>query len=298
MTTLDNIDDLLRIVREDEAVRAALRREVLTEDLLSLPTQFAAMLEEVKSLRQGTNFLLEEFKVMRRDTNFLLEEFRSLRQDTNFLLEEVKSLRQDTNSLLETQTSMLEEQRRMSGDIHALHGMYRRQHDDLARFRGNYAFDAARRNRWDIAQLFASLRGMRRIQSRTLTEDELGDLLEEGYDAVDALNLPNRYWETFLVPDMIASVTQVRPSGPPFYIAVEASYTGNVEDLLRATEHARILRSATGLDAYAVVASVRMAPSMEGRVYDDVEQFVSADDENAALWYRLAEEHMEPLDPE
>jgi hypothetical protein len=256
LTTLDNIDDLLRIVREDEAVRAALRREVLTEDLLSLPTQFAAMLEEVKSLRQ------------------------------------------DTNSLLETQTAILGEQRRMSGDIHALHGMYRRQHDDLARFRGNYAFDAARRNRWDIAQLFASLRGMRRIQSRTLTEDELGDLLEEGYDAVDALNLPNRYWETFLVPDMIASVTQVRPSGPPFYIAVEASYTGNVEDLLRATEHARILRSATGLDAYAVVASVRMAPSMEGRVYDDVEQFVSADDENAALWYRLAEEHMEPLDPE
>jgi hypothetical protein len=139
---------------------------------------------------------------------------------------------------------------------------------------------------------------MRRIQSRTLTEGELGDLLEEGYDAVDALNLPNRSWGTFLVPDMIASVTQVRPSGPPFYIAVEASYTGNVEDLLRATEHARILRSATGLDAYAVVASVRMAPSMERRVYDDVEQFVHAGDENAALWYRLAEEHMEPLDPE
>ena len=70
------------------------------------------------------------------------------------------------------------------------------------------------------------------------------------------------------------------------------------EDLLRATEHARILRSATGLDAYAVVASVRMAPSMEGRVYDDVEQFVHAGDENAALWYRLDEERMEPQDPE
>jgi hypothetical protein len=235
----------------------------------------------VKSLRQDTNSLLET------QTSMLEEQRRT-----------VKSLRQDTNSLLETQTAILGEQRRMSGDIHALHGMYRRQHDDLARFRGNYAIDAARRNGWDIAQLFASLRGMRRIQSRTLTEDELGDLLEEGYDAVDALNLPNRSWGTFLVPDLIASVTQLRPSGPPFYIAVEASYTGNVEDLLRATEHARILRSATGLDAYAIVASVRMAPSMDGRVYNDVEQFVSADDENAALWYRLAEEHMEPLDPE
>ena len=256
MTTLDNIDDLLRIVREDEAVRAALRREVLTEDLLSLPAQFAAMLEEVRSLRQ------------------------------------------DTNSLLETQTAILGEQGRMSGDIHALHGMYRRQHDDLARFRGNFAIDAARRNRWEIAQLFARLRGMRRVQSRALTEDELGDMLEEGYDAVDALNLPDRSWATFLVPDMIAVVTQVRPSGPPFYIAVEASYTGDAEDLLRATEHAKILRSATGLDAYAVVASVRMAPSMEGRVYDDVEQFVHAGDENAALWYRLDEERMEPQDPE
>ena len=81
MTTLDNIDDLLRIVREDEGVRAALRREVLTEDLLSLPAQFIAMLEEVRSLRQDTNFLLEEFRSLRQDTNFLLEEFRSLRQD-------------------------------------------------------------------------------------------------------------------------------------------------------------------------------------------------------------------------
>ena len=298
MTTLNDIDDLLRIVREDERVRAALRREVLTEDLLSLPAQFAEMLEEFKSLRQDTNFLLEEFKSLRQDTNFLLEEFKSLRQDTNFLLEEVKSLRQDTNSLLKTQTSILEEQRAVRHDIGALHGMYRRQHDDLARFRGNYAIDAAKRNRWEIAQLFARLRGMRRVQTRKLTEVELGDVLEKGYDAVDALKIPDRSWETFVVSDMIAAVTQVRPSGPPFYIAVEASYTGNTEDLLRATDHAKILRNATGLDAYAIVASVRMAPSMEGRVYDDVEQFIMADDEDVALWYRLAEENMEPLDPE
>ena len=38
MTTIDTIDDLLRLVREDEEVRAALRREVPTEELRIPPS--------------------------------------------------------------------------------------------------------------------------------------------------------------------------------------------------------------------------------------------------------------------
>ena len=56
MATINTIDDLLRIVRENEEYRVALRRELLTDDLLSLPAQFAEMLETPKqdTRRTGT----------------------------------------------------------------------------------------------------------------------------------------------------------------------------------------------------------------------------------------------------
>ena len=43
------------------------------------------------------------------------------------------------NEMLKTQNKLLEGQSEIREDIRALHRMYRRQHDDLGRFRGNYA---------------------------------------------------------------------------------------------------------------------------------------------------------------
>ena len=43
--TINTIDDLLRVLREDEDVRAAVRRELLTEELLVLPDRFAKYAE-------------------------------------------------------------------------------------------------------------------------------------------------------------------------------------------------------------------------------------------------------------
>ena len=43
--TIDTIDDLLRLVRENEEYRVAMQRELLTEALLALPERFAAYTE-------------------------------------------------------------------------------------------------------------------------------------------------------------------------------------------------------------------------------------------------------------
>ena len=45
MTTVNTIEDLLRIVRENEEYHAAMRRELLTDELLALPSQFTKMLD-------------------------------------------------------------------------------------------------------------------------------------------------------------------------------------------------------------------------------------------------------------
>ena len=283
MTTINTIDDLLRIARENEAFRAAIRRELLTEELLALPSQFAAM-QETQNAMLATQ-------------NRILAELAETRQAQNAMLEEQAELRGTQNAMLTTQNVMLAEQRKMSGDIRALHDMYRRQHDDLGRFRGNYAISAMRENDFEIAQPFSRLLGFRHIGIRPLTRAELRDILDEHYEAVDALGLRDRSWLTFQNPDLIAEVTEVRNSKPSFYIAVEASYTGGREDTLRATDHAKILRRATGLDSYAVVASVRLGPGVKSSIFNDVSRFVEARDENAVLWHQLGEEKLEPFDP-
>ena len=249
-TIINTPDDLIRAVRENEEFRAAMRRELLTEELLELPRRF------------------EEYR-----------EANDRRLDT--LVESV-------NTLIQLQTDM----RR---DIRALHEMYRRQHEDFGRFRGNYAEHAMLKSRVTIARIIGRQLGLRRAYARPLTGEELSGLVGDNFDAVDALRLRERAWETFLVPDLVAVVTELRRRDEPlYYIAVEASYTGGIEDAQRATDHARILRLATGMDAYAIVAAVREGPDIEGAVFHDAAQFVASDDEDAVFLYQLTEEELEP----
>ena len=299
MTTIDTIDDLLRLVRENDEVRAALRREVLTEELLALPAQFIGMQETQTSMQESIVSLQETQNSILETIASMQESIVSLQETQNSILETIASMQESIVSLQETQNSILEEIREMRRDISALHGMFRQQHEDFGRFRGNYASDAVKNNRGEIARLFARQRNMRRrVRVRILGSEELSDMLDEHYDAVSDLSLRERSWETFYVPDMIVEVTERRSSEPGFYIAVEASYTGHEEDMLRAVDHANILRCATGQDAYAVVAGVRIGPSLQGKTIKDASHLVSLDNkEDDALWYQLVEQDLEPLDP-
>ena len=121
---------------------------------------------------------------------------------------------------------------------------------------------------------------------------------------MESLNLGARARRTFLRPDMIAAAVDLYAGDdaePEFYITVESSYTGDAGDLKRATDHARIVRAVTGLNAYAVVAAVvlddEMDPETRSRLYDDVDKFVDAHDESASLWHRLDSADLRPPEP-
>jgi len=167
-----------------------------------------------------------------------------------------------------------------------------------ARFRRNYALHAARENRMSIARLFARRNGLQRIYVRLLADVERRDLLAGNSDALESLDLRDAAWDSFMSPDLVAEVTGLRNDEEPrYYIAVEASFTADRNDLERATDNAKILRCATGRDAYAVVAAVRLAPTIENLLLADVTEYAEADNDDIALWYTLAEEELEPPDP-
>ena len=313
MTTINTIEDVLRAVREDREVRAALRRELLTEELLALPQQVSALTKSMEAYRETTDqrisALTKSVEATNQQVSALTKSMEAYRETTDqrisALTKSVEAYRETTDQRISALTKSTEAYREATdrqfdiivNRLDRQHEMYRRQHDDLARFRGNYAVDAARNSDMEIAELFAQLRGMRRIQVRALNKDELDEMLNENYEAVEALRLRDMAWRTFPKSDIIAEVTDRGNSRPGFFIAVEASYTGSAEDALKATDHAKILRHATGRDAYAVVAGVRMGPSVEGRVFDEIARFVEADDDGSAFWYPLDEDELEPPDP-
>ena len=43
MVTINTADDLIDVLRSDDRVRSAVRRELLTEEVLALPAQFGKM---------------------------------------------------------------------------------------------------------------------------------------------------------------------------------------------------------------------------------------------------------------
>ena len=325
MTTLNTIEDFLRAMRDDEEIRAAVRRELLTDELLALPERVSALMKSFEAHREATD---KRFDIVVNRLDGQDETLRQQKEDTDrrfdIVVNRLDEQKEDTDRRFDIVVNRLDEQkedmdrrfdivvnrldeqkedmdRRFDIVVNRLdrqHEMYRRQHDDLGRFRGNYAISAARNRDGEIAGLFARLHGMgRMLQVRRLGKEERDAMLNDNLDAVEALSLSGGVWLTFPSADIIAEVRDRRNSGQGFYIAVEASYTGSIEDFLRATDNAKILRCVTGQDAYAVVSGVRMGPSAGDGIVDDIERFVAGNDENTAFWYQLEESELEPSDP-
>lgn len=280
MVAIHTSEDIIRALREDPDLLDQVRRAVMTDEVLALPGQFVEMLDTQNSMLETQNRILADLAETRQTQAEMID-------IQNRILADLDGTRRTVAEMLHTQNGILASQDEMRRDIREQHRMYRRQHDDLDNFRGNYSYNAAKKNSLEIAHLFVGLHGLRRARCRVLTEDELGDMLDKNVEAVEELGLRDRAWRTFENADVIAAVTErVKPR---FYISIEASYTGDMEDVLRATDHANILRRSTGLEAYAVVTSVRLTPGIEGSVFYDVTEFLDANDEDIPLWYRLGE---------
>jgi hypothetical protein len=324
MATIETDADVVRVIREnprilfralheDPELLAEVRRLVLTEEVLAMPAQLAEVIErqdrtegqlaEVIERQDRTEGQLAEVisvqNALLETQNRILADQDEMRQTQNKLLETQNKILADQDEMRQTQSKLLEGQDEMRGDIRALHGMYRRQHDDLGRFRGNYAADAARKYDFEMADIFARLRGFRRRMWITvLGRAERKEIIARHSEAIESLGLRQRSWYTFEQADIMAEINEWEgdDSDPGFYIAVEASFTGDREDVRRVVEHAMMLRRATGRDSYPIVAAVRIAPSAQSLVFNDPDRFIEARNEDAAFWYQLDERDLEPPD--
>ena len=298
MATIDNTDDLLRLVREDSNFRATMRRELLTAELLEVPQRLTALEQSTAALIEYTNATNRRLDNIEADITVIKDDINVMKGDITVMKDDINVMKDDV-SVTKTDVSMIKD------DINGLGEAFRQEVRAQSSYRGAHAQTAANRDRVRISNLFAKFHAIRRTDAMPVRRNRLKTWLQgENAEVVEALNLRDRAWETFLEPDIVAAVHDLmadEDAEPAFYIVVEASYTGEAEDIDKAIDHAKIVHAVTGLDAYPIVAAVRlddkMEPEMRSRLYDDVQKFVAANDADAAFWFRLGSADLGPDEP-
>ena len=306
---INSTEDFLRVLRENEEFRIAARRELLTDDLLKLPLEFSEFRTHVDGRFEEVDGRFEEVQEniwgVRRDMDGRFEavdgRFDAVDERFEAVQEDIQGVRRDMDKRFD---AVQEDIRGVGRDVDGLGNSFRREVRAQSSFRGVYAQREGTASSLEIAGLFADWLKIRRIKTNPVSRRTLLAWLESNMVVVESLQLRDRAWRTFLAPDLIAEVRALGSapdSTPEFYIAVEASYTGEKEDIERATDHAKIVRAVTGLQAYPVVVSVELDDQMDtqtqSRLYGDIERFFEANDEDSAFWYGLDSADLRPEEP-
>ena len=144
--------------------------------------------------------------------------------------------------------------------------------NDIAMVKGGHAVSAMRRN----AALIADDLGCQLIE-------ELPQGVVIGFAKVAADNgEPDNEVDSFRHADMVMHVRDA--NGHPGYVAVEASFTVNANDVRRAVRNAGYLQKYTGVNSYAVVAGVDVLPEALARI-----------NHGEAALYRIQPRELQPL---
>ena len=237
MTTINSLDDFLQALDNNPAWREAVRTRILGEDLLQLPKQFSALVEQTASIATGLNSLVQRFD------------------------------------------SFVAEQHAFNAEQHAFNA---EQH----------AFNAnadARMNRIE-SDISATKGG----HVRTLLDNLMPDMIEElGFETARAIrrgelvriarsitNATQDELRSFRRADMVLHATNAQGN---FYLAIEASFTANLNDTGRAQRNSGFLTQATGTPAIPVIASVR-------NTHEATELIESG----TVRWYQIEERDTQP----
>ena len=275
-----------------------MRRELLTAELLEVPQRLTALEQSTAALIEYTNATNRRLDNIEADITVIKDDINVMKGDITVMKDDINVMKDDV-SVTKNDVSVIKD------DINGLGEAFRQEVQAQSSYRGAHAQTAANRDRVRISNLFAKFHAIRRTDAMPVRRNRLKTWLQgENAEVVEALNLRDRAWETFLEPDIVAAVHDLMADDdaePAFYIVVEASYTGEAEDIDKAIDHAKIVHAVTGLDAYPIVAAVRlddkMEPEMRSRLYDDVQKFVAANDADAAFWFRLGSADLRPAEP-
>ena len=217
MTVIHTADDLIRLLNENDEFRQAVRRHVLSDELIQLPERLAKFETRVESF---------------------IEEQRQFNERVNRRFDSIDKKLEEQRQFNKEQRQFNEEQRQFN----------QRMETAIGELRGKVA-------RYVVGVHFLEISDGMGFQFKgLLTRLDLGQLIFQRKPAETA-DIPQNDRRSFFRADLVIEVTD--SAGAIHYIAVEASYTADQRDTSRAQRNAAILTRLTGHSAHAAIASVR-----------------------------------------
>ena len=229
MTTINNPEDFLRVLSENPQWKAAVRAQILGEELLQLPVRFDAFaLRQTQFNDQVASFITEQRQINGQVASFITEQRQINGQVASFITEQ-RQINDRIDRRLNT----------MSNDIGSLKGAH------------------ARSETLRVAAVIALDMGLQYI--RTMPMVELAQMAQNAAGG----DIPTHELRSFRYADAVIEATD---GSNLHYIAVEASYTADQRDTDRAQRNARFLAQFTGCITHSAIASVRNDHTVEEQI--------------------------------
>ena len=206
MTTINTADDLLSLLRENQEFREAVRKAILTEELLALPAVFSAFASEIRG----------EIKEVRGEIKRVDSEIRG----------ELKEIRGDITE--------------MRGDIKRIENKQDGHTNDIGELKG-IGLETKLYNRGP--SYVATLLSVHDVQRIRVAEkdDNSREFNEDIREALRSGTITFDEYDRVLRTDMIVGALRVGALNP-VYTAIEASYSVTRDDIRKVNETAGILR--------------------------------------------------------
>ena len=221
MTNINTFEEILQAMERNPALRDAMRRHILTEELLQLPTQVSRMETDLTDLKADVTELKADVTELKEGQARLEEGQARLETDVAGLKEGQARLETDVAGLKEGQA-------RMSGQLSNIIGSdYERQAARLAVRRMRQQFCLSR------IEMLQAITVPDKLDLTNLLDraNETGAISQEEADDMELADLALRGLES---------------EGREVHVVAEVSLTVQDEDVQRAARRAAIMARATG----------------------------------------------------
>jgi outer membrane murein-binding lipoprotein Lpp len=266
MTTINNIADLARILREQPEWAEAIRSLLLSRELLELPERFAELAERVTALTEAMNHNFElvnkrldnlesDVRTLKSDVVELKSDVGTLKSDVGTLKSDVGTLKSDVGTLKSDvgtlKSDMVEVKNRTSNletSVNRIHGRLDNG------FGMNYQFKVEK-NLGSIASQHMNVRRVRILSGmQSGRTQEFVDTIEDAED----LGLITRGQSEDIQRLDLVFRGQRRGEDTPTLIAAEISITIGDSDIMRAVERSAYLGMAFQAQVLPAVVGSRI----------------------------------------
>ena len=264
MTTINSQDDFLRALEENPQWRDAIRRHILTEELLQLPARFHVLTQRVDTLDQKVDVLTQRVNTLDQKVDVLTQRVNTLDQKVDVLTQRVNTLDQKVDVLTQSMSQVKTDLNTLTGRVDNLTGRVDNLTDRIDNAvntltdRINNAVNMltgrvdnalgynyqlkVERNLRSIAGQHLHLRNIAILRSsRPDWSNEFDNLIQEAVDqGLITEEQSYEVWDTDLI-----FVGTPRGDTTPIYVAAEVSITAGDDDITRAANRAGLIAQAT-----------------------------------------------------